>query len=136
MPICPECRKSYEEGVVLCRDCRVPLVGSLAELASAHDEADTELVSLVPLQRTVPNAVVGAMWRGALESQGLHPIVRSNTLPAYGEVLRDWSASAWGAILVPEEELTEAEAVLEDFIATAAQSGNLTDEETSSGDSG
>ena len=133
MPFCPECRKSYEEGVVLCRDCRAGLVDSLADAGASGEETGVEWVSLVPL-RPVPNAVTAAMWRGALESQGLHPVVRSNALPAYGEVLRDWSATSWGSLLVPEEELEEATSVLDDFIATAAQSGDITDEESTTDD--
>jgi hypothetical protein len=64
--------------------------------------------------------VTAAMWKGALESQGLHPVVRSHAIPAYGEVLRDWTTLAWGTLLVPADELGEARLVLEDFLATAA----------------
>ena len=38
----------------------------------------------------------------------------------YGQVLRDWSAKAWGALLVPREEYDEALSVLQDFLDTAA----------------
>ena len=109
MPFCPECHASYEEGVVLCRNCRATLVENLPE----SDEP-------FAVVRDVPDAVTGAMWQGALESQGLHAVVRSNALPAYGDVLRDWSTKAWGALLVPREEYDEAKSVLEDFLATAA----------------
>ena len=113
MPFCPECRKSYEDGVVLCRDCRAPLV---AELPREGQEDDL-FVDL----RDVPDAVTGAMWQGALESQGVHAVIRSHALPAYGDVLRDWSTKAWGSLLVPREEFAEARAVMEDFLATAAE---------------
>jgi hypothetical protein len=118
MPFCPECRKSYEEGVVLCRDCRSELVAELAP-----DEAP-----FVPL-RDVPDSVTGAMWQGALESQGIHAIVHSNALPAYGDVLRDWSTKAWGTLRVPRAEYDEAASVLEDFLATAAERAPAADEE-------
>jgi hypothetical protein len=81
-------------------------------------EGVAEWVELVAV-RTVPNAVTAAMWKGALESQGLHPVVRSHAIPAYGEVLRDWTTRAWGTLLVPDDELDEARLVLEDFLATA-----------------
>ena len=112
MPFCPECRRSYEAGVVLCRDCQSPLVDELP-VAVGGDESGYVLL------HEVPDAVTAAMWQGALESQGLHPVVQSNALPAYGSVMRDWSAQAWGALVVPNDEYEEAKSVLEDFLTTA-----------------
>jgi len=112
MAFCPECRKSYEPGVVLCRDCRSTLVDDLPE-AAGWDQSGYVLL------REVPDSITAAMWQGALESQGLHPVVQSNALPAYGNVLRDWSANSWGALIVPHDEYEEARAVLDDFLATA-----------------
>ena len=131
MPICPECRTPYEPGVVVCRDCRVPLVDSTDEprllRPAGEDEAEwVELAEVAP----VPNAVTAAMWKGALESQGLHPLVRSHAIPAYGEVLRDWTTKAWGTLLVPEDELDEARLVLEDFLATARTRAHGEDDES------
>ena len=122
MAFCPECRKSYEPGVILCRDCRSALVD---ELPAAVGGADSAYVLL----REVPDSVTGAMWQGALESQGLHPIVQSHALPAYGNVLRDWSAQTWGALIVPGEEYEEARIVLEDFLSTAATGAPAEDED-------
>jgi hypothetical protein len=134
MPICPECRTTYPEGVVLCRDCRVGLVDprdpDRGGDPDAHDgsEGHSEWVSLVPL-RDVPDPVTAALWKGALESQGLHALVRSRALPGYGPVLQDWNTRAWGTLLVPDDELEEARAVLMDFIAAAAKSPLGEDEE-------
>ena len=129
MPICPECDTPYETGVVVCRRCRVPLVDSADEPALLRPEGDEgEWVSLAAV-REVPNAVTAAMWKGALESQGLHPVVRSHAIPAYGGVLRDWTTLAWGMLLVPDDELEEARLVLEDFLATAATRGAENDDE-------
>jgi hypothetical protein len=119
VPICPECHASYEAGVVLCRNCRATLVEALPP--GGKEDAAVEL-------REVPDAVTAAMWQGALESQGIHAEVRSHALPAYGEVLRDWSAKAWGSIMVPRDEYDEAKAVLEDFLATAATKAPAEDE--------
>ena len=77
----------------------------------------------------MPNGVTAAMWKGALESQGLHPVVRSHSIPAYGEVLRDWTTRAWGSLLVPDDELAEARLVLEDFLATAETRGSDEDDD-------
>ncbi len=132
MPFCPDCRHAYPKGVVLCRDCRVELVNSLpeGEAASSADEHahGTEWVSLVPL-RDVPDPVIAAMWQGALESQGIHAVVRSRAIPGYGQVLQDWNTRTWGELLVPADELEEAQVVLADFIAAAANAPLAEDEE-------
>lgn len=131
MPICPECRTPYEPGVVLCRNCRVPLVdwadAPPPGAGEGEDDEGLEWVELVEVS-PVPNTVTAAMWKGALESQGLHPVVRSHSIPAYGEVLRDWTTRAWGTLLVPADELAEARLVLEDFLATAESSRPNDDE--------
>ena len=127
MPFCPECHASYEEGVVLCRNCRAPLVEALPP----GDSADL-FVDL----RDVPDAVTGAMWQGALESQGVHAVVHSNALPGYGDVLRDWSTKAWGTLRVPRAEFAEASAVLEDFLDTAATKAPAEDEAQDEGPAG
>jgi hypothetical protein len=135
MPICPECRRAWPDGVVLCRDCRVALEDMLDD---AHDDAHDDVhdesgtggahVRLVPL-RDVPDPVIAALWQGALESQGLHPVVHSRALPGYGQILQGWNSPAWGELLVPEDELEEAGVVLADFIAAAANSPLGEDEE-------
>ncbi len=128
MPFCPECRTAYPEGVVLCRNCRATLVDELepggvaARLTAGLKGGDVEWVRLAEV-RPVPNAVTGAMWKGALESQGLHPVLRSHAIPAYGDVLRDWTTRSWGTLLVPQEELEEAQSVLDDFLSTAQERG-------------
>jgi hypothetical protein len=126
MPFCPECRKPWETGVVLCKDCRSTLVDELpAEVG--WDESGYVLL------REVPDAVTAAMWQGALESQGLHAVVQSNVLPAYGNVRRDWSSRAWGALIVQGEEYEEAKAVLEDFLSTAEAKAPGEDEDPEAG---
>jgi hypothetical protein len=122
MPICPECRTPFEPGVVACRNCRVPLEDSTDPAAAAGGEPSLEWVTLTDVC-TVPDAVTAAMWKGALESQGFHPVVRSHAIPAYGEVLRDWTTRAWGTLLVPEDEIAEERMVLADFLATAETRG-------------
>ena len=120
MPFCPECRKEFEDGVVLCRDCRCDLVEALPPDSEGRFSA----------VREVPDAVTAAMWVGALESQGLHPELHSRDLAGYGgAVMRDWGEHAWGVIVVPREEHDEAVAVLEDFLSTAESKGLAEDED-------
>jgi hypothetical protein len=119
MHYCPECGRAYEPAVVICRDCRVGLVDEPPQTGSAYEYV--ELVALHP----VPNVTAGAMLAGALESQGLHPVLRSHALPAHGGVLSDWNTRSWGTLFVPHEELDEARLVLQDFLRTAAERGRL-----------
>jgi len=125
MRLCPDCRTEYEPAVVVCRSCRVPLVDAADAPPAADASAWVELLEVC----AVPNAVTAAMWKGALESQGLHPIVRSHAIPAYGDVLRDWTTRAWGGILVPADEFQEATLVLADFLAIAASSASDDDDD-------
>jgi len=122
MPFCPECRRSYETGVVLCRDCQSSLVDELPK-AAGWDESGYVLL------REVPDSITAAMWLGALESQGVHAVVQSNALPAYGNVLRDWGAHMWGALVVPHDEYEEATSVLDDFLSTAESKAPGEDED-------
>ena len=50
-------------------------------------------------------------------------------IPGYGTVRRDWSTSAWGEILVPGEEATEARAAIADYLAALEQGGMVRDED-------
>ena len=128
MAFCPECGQEYPEDVVACRSCRTVLEECRPEPAPRQDP---ELVRLVTLVQ-VDSLVEGSMLRGALESQGLHPRLVSHSLPAHGEVLRDWGTSRWGELRVPEDEADEARLVLEDFRQALTHMTPL--EEASEGD--
>jgi hypothetical protein len=48
MPICPQCKYEYVEGIALCSDCEVPLVQNLSELeAQAQNNQASALAELV-----------------------------------------------------------------------------------------
>jgi hypothetical protein len=70
------------------------------------------------------------MWKGALESQGLHPRLVSFELPAYSGVRWDWSRRAWGEIRVPADEEEEARMILQDFRMAVARSPELDEDAT------
>jgi hypothetical protein len=111
MAFCPECGQEYPADVVACRSCRVVLEEGQPGPMLPRDPEVIKLVSLGP----VDSLVEGSMLRGALESQGLHPRLVSYSLPAIGEVPRDWGTMHWGELRVPEDEAAEARLVLEDF---------------------
>jgi len=115
---CPECGNDYPPGVVACPRCRVVLTAEpptdSAEPAVAH---------------RVPDAAAGALLCGVLESQGVPTVLRSATVPGYGTVRRDWGTSAWGEILVSASMVSEAKAILADYLAALEAGGETRDED-------
>jgi hypothetical protein len=83
----------------------------------------------------VPDAASGALLCGMLEHNGIATVLRSTTLPGYGEIRRDWSTSAWGEILVPAAALAEARALIGEYLAALERGGEVRDEDVESGGS-
>jgi hypothetical protein len=118
MGYCPECGTSYEPAVVACPRCRAVL--------TAEPSVPPGLPEVV---HRVPDAAAGALLCGLLEHNGIHAVLRSATLPGYGMVRRDWSTTAWGEILVPREEASEARAVIADYLLALERGGQVCDED-------
>jgi hypothetical protein len=81
----------------------------------------------------VPDATAGALLAGVLEHHGLRVRLRSATLPAYGDVRRDWGTSAWGELLVAPEDAEEAREVIADYLAALERGGRVRDEDVEEG---
>lgn len=77
----------------------------------------------------VPDAAAGALLCGVLEHHGIHALLRSATLPAYGSIPRDWSTTAWGEILTPAEEAEEARAIIVEYLQALEGGGRVRDED-------
>ena len=120
MRYCPECGAQYEPAVAACPRCRVILTSDPP--AQPHGGAP-EVV------HRVPDAAAGALLCGVLEHQGIHTVLRSATLPAYGTVRRDWATSAWGEILVAPEDAAEARAMIADYLLALERGGHVRDED-------
>ena len=115
---CPECGAEYAPEIAACPQCRVVLVDLPPGLA------DRPIVV-----HRVPDAASGALLCGVLELHGLTAVLRSATLPGYGVVRRDWSTTAWGEIMVPGAEATEARAVIAEYLAALEHGGLVRDED-------
>lgn len=124
MPFCPECGTEYAPEIVACPRCRVVLV---SERPTPGDEASPTVV------HRVPDAAAGALLCGVLEHAGIRAILRSATLPAYGTVMRDWSTTSWGEILVARSELDDARAVITDYLGALEHGGMVRDEDVEEG---
>ena len=120
---CPECGAGYGEAIVACPRCRVVLV----------DEPPGEPGAPVVVHR-VPDAAAGALLAGVLEHHGVHALLRSTTLPGYGEVRRDWTTSAWGELLVAPAEAAEAREIIAEYLAALERGGSVRDEDVVSGE--
>ena len=124
MGFCPECGREYPPEVVACPMCRVVL--------SAEPPVGPGSGAPVVVHR-VPDAAAGALLCGVLEQEGIRTVLRTATLPGYGSVMRDWTTSEWGEILVAETDAAEARAILADYLAALERGGVVRDEDVESG---
>lgn len=117
MKHCPECHAIYGDDIAACPRCREVLV-----------EGPVPRPGPTVVHR-VPDAAAGALLCGMLEHHGVHAVLRSATLPAYGSVPRDWSTTAWGEILVPAIEAEAARALIADYLSELERGGRVRDED-------
>ncbi len=117
MKHCPECYEVYEDDIAACPRCREVLAPGPAP------ESGPTVV------HRVPDAAAGALLCGMLEHHGVHAMLRSATLPAYGSVPRDWSTTAWGEILTPAVEAEAARALIADYLSELERGGRVRDED-------
>lgn len=123
--ICPECKTAYPPEVVACPRCREVL----EEEPESPEEGGGKLVTELQVVHRVPDIAAGHMLRGVLEHQGINALLRSNTLPGYGDVRADWGTTAWGDILVADEDADEARAILTDYLEALQRGGAVRDED-------
>lgn len=121
---CPECGTRYNAGTVACPQCRVVLA----------DQPPASGAAPVVVHR-VPDAASGALLCGVLEANGLRVMLRSATLPAYGDVRRDWGTSAWGELLVAPSDAEEARELIADYLAALERGGTVRDEDVGESES-
>jgi hypothetical protein len=84
MPVCPNCKYEYVDGIVICPDCNTPLVDS-AELKK-YPELSEEDWALV---FTSFSEIEADMLKGNLESAGINSSVLSqkdSSFPAPGNL--------------------------------------------------
>ncbi len=125
MPVCPECGTQYERGVVACPRCREVLEDEEIAASPSGDRLVTELTVV----HRVQDVAAGSLLRGVLDNQGIRAVLRPTTIPAYGDVARDWSTTAWGEILVAAEDAEEARAILADYLEALKRGGEVRDED-------
>jgi hypothetical protein len=121
---CPECGAEYAPEIAACPRCRVVLSA----------EPPVRMPDTPEVVHRVPDAAAGALLCGMLENQGIPAVLRAATIPAYGIVRRDWSTTAWGEIMVPRGNASEARALIADYLAALERGGQVTDEDVEDAD--
>jgi len=81
MPYCPKCRDEFEDWVEVCPDCRIALVNELPATPDSK-QIDEPLVHIA----TVQSEPLATMWKGILENEGIHSLIKSRDLRAAGYV--------------------------------------------------
>jgi hypothetical protein len=115
---CPECGREFERAIVACPDCRAILA----------DEPPSQAGEPAVVHR-VPDAAAGALLCGMLEQNGVPAVLRSGSIPGYPAVARDWSTTAWGEILVRDDQIDEARALIADYLSALERGGLVRDED-------
>jgi hypothetical protein len=87
MPYCPKCREEFQNWVMKCLDCGVPLVDILPDLPVPEPEPPPKpkeepiKESLVHIA-TAPSEPLAMMWTGILEDEGIYALVKTGDLSA------------------------------------------------------
>jgi len=102
MPYCPECLDEFQKWVKVCPDCGVALVEELPEEPEIEPN-DEPLVHIA----TAPNPMIGAMWKGILENEGIFSLVGSGNLRASQYIFAFDSGSKIYVLASHEEEARE-----------------------------
>ena len=108
MLFCPECSAEYTSDVLICADCQVELVPERPPAATA-EYIDWEVV------QEIPNEFVGNLIKGVLEGEGIDAVVRPHEISALGGIRLE---SEWGELLVHADQVQNAEAVVQDYLAS------------------
>jgi hypothetical protein len=117
MKHCPECRQPFDDEIAACPNCREVL------------QSGEPLAAGPTIVHRVPDAAAAALLCGMLVHNGIHAMVRSALLPAYGSVPRDWSTTAWGEIVTPAGEADAARELIADYLSEIERGGRVTDED-------
>ena len=87
MPYCPKCREEFQDWVMKCLDCGVPLVDILPDLLAPEPEPKPEpkeKPSKEPLLHiaTAPSKPLAMMWAEILKDEGIDSFVKGGDLEA------------------------------------------------------
>lgn len=110
MPFCPQCRCEFNEGVLICVDCRVDLVFELSP-DDCVEYVDWKIV------QSVSSEILGNILKGVLEDGGIEAVLRSHDMPSVGGVQGDFSPD-WGDILVHPDELERGQHLIESYLGS------------------
>jgi len=120
---CPRCKTEYPEGREECQEC-----GTLLELHPPKEEdlrEETTHHRFVPLRQNL-SQLYAEMLREALDNEGIPALVKTSGIGAAYFAFQYVTApnpAAPVSVLVPEDSLTEAEAIAESIFPEKELSG-------------
>jgi hypothetical protein len=79
MAYCPECQDEFEDWVEVCPDCKIALVRELPAKPDSN-RTDDPLVHIA----TASSEPLAMFWKGVLENEGIHSLIKSRDLRAAG----------------------------------------------------
>lgn len=118
MPYCPKCREEFQNWVMKCLDCGVPLVDILPDLPISEPEPPLK-PKQEPIKESLvhvaiaPSEPLAMMWAGVLEDAGIRALVKTGDLEAAYYVPSLLSSCE---IHVLESQADEARLILEPLI--------------------
>ncbi|MBK7090958.1 MAG: DUF2007 domain-containing protein [bacterium] len=112
MPFCPKCRAEYEAGTTRCSDCEEALVAELAPVETEFTPTDYDNWKCVA---NLTSTAYAEMIQEALREAGIPVVVLSQsgyfgTSGMMGTALFN-SAGAGYSVMIPEDHITEADAI-------------------------
>jgi len=115
MKYCPQCRSEYREGFQTCSDCGIPLTDRLSDVP-VELPPEGELVSVFD----PPDPLIGQSLAALLEDNGISCILKSEQIPAYGNVAM-MLRPRWGQLMVLEGDRTRAENLINEYLSAPEQ---------------
>lgn len=105
MPFCPKCKNEFVEGISTCPDCGEKMVDSLPD----ENVVPVKWVKLA----TLSSPVMANMVVEALRNKNIRASIAADVLSSTLLAQTTATAGSYAKIYVPQEDLKEAEVILE-----------------------
>ncbi len=115
MPVCPQCKYEYVEGITLCADCKVPLVLSLSEMEAQSENNEINAVNELAIVFKSSNAMELSMIKSYLEASGIGVFANGSRL---SELYMNMEGLGEVYLQVPLAQAEQAREIIADLQST------------------